>query len=244
MSDDDSKGMSMSGDDTQEMQQAVQGCLGLPIQFARFLKAAVPHVVALPAAVVFRRQWGVGYATWPRFLIGLFLGWVVMLVSPVLVLHDETVGEAINKEITLSYAWTMIFFAVAFVFYTVGRILRSWRPLPGYSGFVGFVRFLPTGFWWQMLPSAVLVATALFNHHTLKLYRPFGAMCGFYGVLLAWDYIKALHFTRKMRIGANDAQVLSDAIPPPVPRRNDNPAASGEGRTGELVRIYGRNRRK
>lgn len=232
-------------DDGQEMQQAAQGCLGLPLQFFRFLRVAVPHVVVLPAAVIFRRQWGVGYATWARFLISLLMGGFVMLVSPVLVLHDETVSDALNKEITLSYAWTLIFFAVATGCFIVGRILRSWRPLAGYSGFVGYVRFFPTGFWWQMLPSAMLVTFALVNHHTLKLYRPFGAMCGFYGVLLAWDYIKALHFTRQMRIGAQDAQVLFDvAIPPPLPRHGDNPADSGEGRTGELVRTYGRNSRK
>lgn len=61
-------------DESQEMQQAAQGCLGLPIQFIRFLRVAVPHVVVLPAAVVFRRQWGVGYATWPRFFISLLMG--------------------------------------------------------------------------------------------------------------------------------------------------------------------------
>lgn len=230
-------------DDGREMQQAAQGCLGLPFQLALLVRAMVPHVLVLPAAVLFRRQWGVGYATWPRFILSLISGWLVMLVSP-LILHDETVGEALNKEITLSYAWTMLFFTASLVCYVGGRIFRSWHPLPGYSGFVGFVRFLPTGFWWQMLPSAVLVTLALVNHHHWKQYRPFGAMCGFYGVLLAWDYIKALHFTRKMRIGANDAQVLSSVIPPPVPRGNDNPAHSGEGRTGELVRIYGRSSRR
>ncbi len=134
--------------------------------------------------------------------------------------------------------------AVSFGFFVTGRILRSWKPPSGYSGSGGVILFLPEGFWWQMLPSITILILAFINHHVWKQYRSFGAVCAYYAVLLAWDHLKAMHFTRRLRMGANDAQVLSDVIPPPVPRQNDNPPSGGEGRTGELVRIYGRRRKR
>jgi hypothetical protein len=231
-------------DETQEMQQATQGCLGLPLQFGRFLKLALPHVAVLPAAMIVRRGWVVSYATSTRYFISLLLAFPVVLVSP-LILAEEPVTEALNKEITLSYAWALSMAVVSFGFFVTGRILRSWKPQPGFSGYVGTIRFLPEGFWWQMLPSITIVILAIINQHVWKQYRPFGAVCAYYAVLLAWDQAKALHSVRRLRIGANDARKLSDVVmPPPVPHQNDNPPTGGEGRTGELVRIYGRSSRK
>ena len=211
--------------------------------FLRFFRVVIPHVIALPAVVVFRCQWGVNHVTWIRFIIGMVLSFPIMLASG-LVLGNEVMSPRIKHELNASFGFMFLFGIVSSVFFVAGRISRAIRPPSGLSNSVGRVRFLPGGMFWQMVPSLALVSLAVADHYYWKALRPLSALGAYYGVMMAFDYLKACNYGRKMRVGVNDARILSKEVNPPSPsRKNDNPAGSGEGSTGELVRIYGRSRR-
>ncbi|MDB6131775.1 MAG: hypothetical protein JWM59_18 [Verrucomicrobiales bacterium] len=52
---------------------------------------------------------------------------------------------------------------------------------------------------------------------------------------MVWDYLKARHHDRMMRVEVHDAVILSGRVMPPADSSPD-----GDG-TAELVRLYGRN---
>lgn len=214
------------------------------VAFLRFFRVVIPHVIALPAVVVFRSRWGVNHVTWIRFIIGMVLSFPIMLASG-LVLGDEVMSPKIKHELNYSYGFMFLFGIVSSVFFVAGRISRAMRPPSGLSNSVGWVRFLPEGKFWQMVPSLALVSLAVADHYYWKALRPLSALGAYYGVMMAFDYFKACNYTRRMHVGVNDAKILSNEVTPPSSsRKNDNPAGSGEGSTGELVRIYGRNSRR
>lgn len=215
----------------------------LLVPLVRFLQVVIPHVIALPAVVVFRYRWGVNHATFARFIIGWIMAVPLMFLSP-LVLANEKVNAALNREITRSNTFMILFGIVSAVLFLTGRIRLAMRPPSGLSNDVGRVRFLPQGMFWQMVPTLVLVVLVLGDHFVWKELRPLSALGAFYGLMMAWDYLKACHNDRKLRVGVNDAVVLSDQVKPPSFQSNNDPARRGEGNTSELVRIYGRGRRR
>ena len=217
----------------------------MPLLAALFqlLMVAVPHVIALPAVVVFRRGWGVNHATFPRFIIGWLMGIPLTLVSA-LVLGGEQADAALEREITRSWQWMILFGILSAGMFLAGRIRLALRPPSGLSNDVGRVRFLPRGTFWQMVPTVALTGLALADWCVWKELRPLSTLGAFYGLMMAWDYLKAIHNDRAMRVGVNDAVILSEQVKPPQFGPNSHPAKNGEGGTGELVRIYGRSRRR
>lgn len=207
--------------------------------FLQLLVVTVPHVIALPAVVVFRCGWGVNHAAFPRFMIGWIMAVPLTIISP-LVLGNEPATGPLYREIIRSWKFVWVFAAVSWGMYLTGRIRRATRPPSGLSNDVGRVRFLPCGTFYQMVPTVVLTGLAVADYFVWKALRPLSALGAFYGLMMAWDYLKAIGNDRAMRVGVNDAVILSDQVKPPSLRPNDNPAWSGEGSTGELVRIYGR----
>ena len=206
------------------------------------LLVSVPHVIALPAVVVFRCRWGVNHAAFSRFIFSWFLAVPVMLGSA-LVLGDEPLTEAVRGEINRSWAWMAGFGFLSWGMFLTGRIRQALRPPSELSVGVGQVRYLPPGTFYQMVPTLVLVALALANHFVWKHLRPLSTVGAFYGLMMAWDYLKACNNDRAMRIGVNDAVIRSEQVRPPEFRSPPSPAArGGESSTGELVRIYGRSR--
>ncbi len=197
------------------------------------------HLLAVPVMVLIRRGWGVNYATWPRFLVG----WVILSMLPTLAAfsltgsYGEILSEGRNAAVFLNL---FLFFSV--LLFVVGRVLRAWRPPAGLSNDVGRVWFLPSGTLWQFVPSVALVTVAFFDLSEWHQLRPLTVLGGLYGIIIALDYLLAMNTTRSMQVGNHDAVVLSQGIE--MPPAGDNPPRGGEGRTAELVRIYGRSSRR
>jgi hypothetical protein len=217
--------------------------MNLIVALSQFLLVMIPHVIALPAVVVFRCRWGVNHATVPRFIIGWIMAMPLMLVTP-LVLGSEKLNEALKREVTRSWKFMGVFGVISTALFLAGRIRLAMRPPSGLSNDVGRVRFLPRGTFWQMVPTVALTGLAIADWCVWKELRPLSALGAFYGLMMAWDYLRALSNDRAMRVGVNDAVILSDQVKPPQLEPNSHPAKNGEGGTGELVRIYGRSGRR
>ena len=95
-----------------------------------------------------------------------------------------------------------------------------------------------------MVSSLILVVSlTVADHYYWKALRPLSALGAFYGVMMAFDYLKACNYGLKIEVGVNDAKIISKRVNRKAQPRNGGSAESGQGSIAELVRIYGRSRR-